>query len=129
MYSSRNLAIATVAVALVGGALAIAALQSSQPSLRIVAPEANERVSGTDVEVILEVRGAELVGRASSAGAYVLLQLDQLPPVKCYSNRFTFQGVSEGGHLLRAELRRADGTSMDPPVRARVRFTVVAPGR
>lgn len=102
-----------------------AAQRDSEPSLRIVRPDDGSEVRGADVDVVLQVEGVELVGERSSGGAFVLLQLDGTAPVKCYSDRFTYQGVAAGAHTLRAELRRGDGTAFEPPVRADVRFTLV----
>lgn len=102
-----------------------AAQRDGEPSLRIVRPGDRSEVRGPDVDVVLEVAGIELVGERTHGGAFVLLQLDRTAPVKCYSDRFTYQGVAGGAHTLRAELRRGDGTAFDPPVRTDVRFTLV----
>lgn len=116
----------TLVAALVGVALTGASAPQS-PTLRVVAPAAGASFTGPDVTVRLEVDGAVLGGRARN-GAHALLALDDLPPVKSYSPRFTFRGVSDGTHTLVVELRRAEGGEFDPPVRESVEFRVGAGG-
>lgn len=114
---------------LIGGqllALPGAARARAQVEVRIVRPQADATVQGTEVTVELEVEGVVLGGRARN-GAYALLTLDDLPPVKSFSRRFTFRGVEGGDHLLVVELRRADGTRFEPAASARVRFTTASP--
>ena len=98
-------------------------VQETGPSLTIVTPEAGATIDGPDVTVTLRAGGVVLGGQERT-GAYVLLRIDSRPPVKCYTDRFTFQGTTEGEHRLRAELRRRDGARFDPPVRHQVRFSV-----
>jgi len=108
--------------------LALTGAASPQsPTLTIVAPAEGDTVTGPDVTVRLEVDGAVLGGRARN-GAHALLALDDLPPVKSYSPRFTFRGVSSGAHTLVVELRRSEGGEFDPPVRESVDFRVGAGG-
>jgi hypothetical protein len=109
--------------------LLLAMAQAEEPSLRVLSPENGAVVSGRDVELRMEVKGVELTPRESSNSAYVLLRLDDAPPVKAYSDSFTFQGVAPGNHLVRVELRRTDGSQLDPPVRTQVRFAVRAEQR
>ena len=101
--------------------------QESQPLVRVLSPVQDAQVAGPDVEVRMEVEGVTLSPRRSRMGAYVLLRLDNAPPVKTFTNNFTYKGVSAGSHTLRVELRRNDDTSFDPPVRTQVRFAVRAP--
>jgi hypothetical protein len=114
-------------VLLVVVALATLAMaQAQQPSLRILSPAEDATVAGRDVVLRMEVKGIELTPRQSSNGAYVLLRLDDAPPIKAYSDSFTFQGVAAGNHLVRIELRRSDGSPLNPPVLTQVRFSVRA---
>jgi len=117
-------------VLLVVVALATLAMaQAQQPSLRILSPAEGATVAGRDVVLRMEVKGIELTPRQSSNGAYVLLRLDDAPPIKAYSDSFTFQGVTPGNHVVRVELRRSDGSQLNPPVRTQVRFVVRAEHR
>lgn len=100
---------------------------ASQVSVQIVQPQADAAVQGSEVVVELAVEGAVLGGRGRD-GACALLTLDDLPPVKSFSRRFTFRGVDGGSHLLVVELRRPDGTRFEPEARARVRFATQARG-
>lgn len=108
----------------VAGLATLAMTQAQQPSLRVLSPENGAAVDGPNIELRMEVRGVELTPRESSNSAYVQLKLDELPPVKSYTDTFTFQGVAAGNHMVRIELRRGDGSHLNPPVRAQVRFTV-----
>ena len=108
------------------GLVALAMAQAQPPSLRILSPENGVVVAGPDVELRMEVKGVELTPRRSGNGAYVMLRLDDTPPVKAYSDSFTFQGVTPGNHVVRVELRRSDGSQLSPPVRTQVRFAVRA---
>jgi len=101
--------------------------QEGQPSIVVLSPEQDGQVAGPDIEVRMEVDGVTLSPRRSRVGAYVLLRLDNAPPVKTFTDNFTYKGVSAGSHTLRVELRRNDDTSFDPPVRTQVRFTVRNP--
>lgn len=115
--------------ALLVGLAAIAALamaQAQQPSLRILSPENGAAVAGPNIELRMEVEGVELTPRQSPNSAYVQLRLDDKPPVKAYSDSFTFQGVTPGNHMVRVELRRGNGSELNPPVRTQVRFAVRA---
>jgi len=115
-------------IALLGLAL-LAMAQAQEPSLRILSPEDGAVIGQRDVELRMEVQGVQLTPRQSSNGAYVLLRLDDAPPVKAYSDSFTFQGVSPGNHVVRVELRRSSGSALSPPVRTQVRFAVRAERR
>lgn len=115
-------------IAIVGLA-ALAATQAQEPTLRIVSPEDGDVLSSRNVELKMEVRGVELTPRRSTNAAYVQLRLDDMPPVKGYSETFTFQEVAPGNHVVRVELRRGDGTEFSPPRRTQVRFTVRANDR
>lgn len=106
------------------GVATLAMTQAQQPSLRVLSPENGATVGGPNVELRMDVRGVELTPRESSNSAYVQLKLDELPPVKSYTDTFTFQGVAAGNHMVRIELRRGDGSQLNPPVRAQVRFSV-----
>jgi hypothetical protein len=108
------------------GFCALAMTQAQRPSLRILSPENGAVVEGRNVVLRMEVEGVELTPRQSSNSAYVLLKLDDNPPVKGYSDSFTFQDVSAGNHMVRVELRRGDGSQLNPPVRTQVRFAVRA---
>ena len=101
----------------------VAAASTQAPELRIVAPAEGATVMGPNVTVLLEVEGVVLGGRARN-GAYALLTLDEMPPVKSYSPRFTFRGVAGGSHRLQVELRRAEGGTFDPPVKGSASFQV-----
>lgn len=101
----------------------LATAPAQSPEVTIVAPAEGATVAGPDLTVRLEVEGVVLGGRARN-GAYALMTLDEMPPVKSYSSRFTFRGVSDGPHLLRVELRRAEGGTFDPPVVATASFRV-----
>jgi len=105
---------------------ALAWAQAQEPAVRIVSPEDGGVVTGRNVELKLEVQGVELTPRRSSNAAYVQLRLDDLPPVKGYSETFTFQEVPPGNHVVRVELRRTDGSEFRPPRRTQVRFSVRA---
>jgi hypothetical protein len=104
--------------------VALALAQAPEPALRIVSPEDGGSVSGHNVVVRMQVAGVEVTPRKTGNAAYILLRLDELPPVKGYSDTFTFQDVAAGSHLVRVELRRADGSTFNPPVHSQVRFTV-----
>lgn len=115
---------------LAAAGLAVMALAWAQePAVRIVSPENGDVVAGRNVELKMEVQGVVLTPRRSSNAAYVQLRLDDLPPVKGYSETFTFQEVAPGNHVVRVELRRADGSEFRPPRRTQVRFTVRATDR
>ncbi len=116
----RRVALLIVAASLT----AVAASQVQKPAVQIVSPGNGAVVEGRNVVVELRVQGVELTPRRASNGAYVLLRIDDAPPVKSFTSKFTFQGVQVGNHLLRAELRRSDGSTFDPPVRSQVRFAV-----
>ena len=110
-------------------ALGLAALGFSQaPDLgvQIISPENDGVVQGHDVVVKMRVQGVQLTPRRSSNGAYLMLRMDDSPPVKGYSDTFTFRDVPAGNHVVRVELRRADGTVFNPPLRTQVRFSVRA---
>jgi len=112
----------------IAGLAVVAMRQAQEPSVRVLSPE-NGGVVGRNVQLQMDVKGVELTPRASSNSAYVLLRLDDAPPVKAYSDSFTFQDVSPGNHQVRVELRRSNGGAFSPPVRTRVRFTVRAERR
>lgn len=112
----------------IAGLAMVAMRQAQEPSVRVLSPE-NGGVVGRNVQLQMEVKGVELTPRPSSNSAYVLLRLDDAPPVKAYSDSFTFQDVSPGNHQVRVELRRSNGGAFSPPVRTRVRFTVRAERR
>lgn len=115
--------------ALVLGALSTAgALESQAPSLEIAEPVEGAAVAGPDVVVLLEATGVQ-IGNRGRNGAHVLLFLDEFPAMKSYAERFTFRGVADGVHRLRAELRRPDGAAFDPPVVAEVEFRVAGSNR
>jgi hypothetical protein len=128
---SRVLSRVTLAVALVSLCLAAVAetSQEGQPMVRVLSPAQDAQVAGPDVEVRMEVEGVTLSPRRSRMGAYILLRLDNAPPVKTFTDNFTYKGVTAGNHTLRVELRRNDDTSFDPPVRTQVRFSVRAPAQ
>ena len=111
------------------GASTAATSQERQPQVRVISPAQDARVLGPDVEVRMEVERVTLSPRRSRTGAYILLRLDNAPPVKTFTDTFTYKGVNAGNHTLRVELRRTDDTSFDPPVRTQVRFTVRAAAR
>ena len=113
-------------VGVLGFAVAAAA-QGTRPQIRVLAPRDATEVAGPNIEIRMQVRGVDLAARRSGPGAYILLSLDDGPPMKSYTDRFTFQGVDAGDHILRAELRRTDDTGFNPPVRAQVRFSVRVP--
>lgn len=108
---------------------AVAASQAQRPAVQIVSPDNGAAVEGRNVVVEMRVQGVELTPRRASNGAYLLLRIDDAPPVKSFTSKFTFQDVQAGNHLLRCELRRSDGSAFDPPVRTQVRFTVRPPAR
>ena len=101
---------------------------AQEPSLRIAQPEAGATIAGPNVRVVLTATGV-ILGGSDRSGGYVLLGVDDLPPVRCYSDRFTFQGIEVGEHRLRAELRHPDGRPFEPPVASEVVFTVAAGAR
>jgi len=127
----KRLSMSVVAVATVG-LLGLCGTGSALPgvpgqeevALRVASPENGEQVRGPDVEIRMRVTGVELTSRRSGAGGHLLLRLDDHPPVKSFSERFTFQGVSTGNHVVRVELRHTDGSAFSPPARAQVRFAV-----
>ncbi len=100
-----------------------AGAQQRSPELTIIEPEPDATVSGPDLTIRVRVSNVELGGRARN-GAYVLLRLDDLPPMKSYAARFTFRGVAAGEHRLAAELRRADGAPFEPAATASVQFRI-----
>jgi len=120
---------------LIGGLATAAAVatvamgQAEPPSLRVLSPENGAVVENRNVELRMEVKGVELTPRQSSNSAYVQLKLDDAPPVKAYAESFTFQGVTPGNHMVRVELRRGNGSEMNPPIRSQVRFAVRADQR
>jgi len=101
--------------------------QEGQPRISVLSPVQDAQVTGPDVEVRMEVEGVTLSPRRSRMGAYILLRLDNAPPVKTFTDNFTYKGIGAGTHTLRVELRRNDDTSFDPPVRTQVRFAVRTP--
>lgn len=103
--------------------------QADGPSLRVLSPENGAVVETRNVELRMEVKGVELTPRQSSNSGYVLLKLDDAPPVKAYADSFTFQGVTPGNHMVRVELRRGNGSELNPPIRTQVRFAVRADQR
>jgi len=116
---SRALQAAICGTLFIGGMGFAAAVAG--PELTIVQPRPDTSISGSNLTVRLRVTDIQLGGQ-NGDGAYVLLRLDDLPPIKSYAERFTFRGVAAGQHQLTAELMRADDASFDPPVIARVRF-------
>lgn len=104
----------------------MALVQEQGPSLRILSPEEGATVQGSNLELKMQVRGVALSPSRSSNSAYVLLRLDDAPPLKAYSDTFTFRDVASGNHVVRAELRRADGSAFQPPLRTQVRFVLRA---
>ena len=121
----RHLPGRRVVFLLVATGLAAAALaQGQQPTIRIVRPETGTVVESSDVHVQMQVTGVELTPRRSSNAAHVLLRMDDKPPVKSYNDEFTFQDVAPGNHVVRAELRRGNGSAFRPPARTQVRFSV-----
>ena len=102
--------------------------QPAGPSITIVSPAEGATVVGPDIEVVLRAEGVALGGEPGPGG-YALLRIDDLPPVKAYAEAFVFQGTEPGGHVLRAELRRTDGTRFDPPAEHEVRFVVAEGSR
>jgi hypothetical protein len=126
----RKLLERTLFLLVVAGLFLVAPAQTSQegqPSVRVLSPVQDAQLTGPDIEVRMEVDGVTLSPRRSRMGAYVLLRLDNAPPVKTFTDNFTYKGVSVGSHTLRVELRRNDDTSFDPPVRTQVRFAVQTP--
>ena len=113
----------------IAGLAVVSMAQAQEPSVRVLSPENGGVVDGRNVELRMEVQGVKLTPRQSSNAAYVLLRLDDAPPVKAYADSFTFQDVSPGSHLVRVELRRNNGGAFSPPVRTQVRFTVRAERR
>jgi hypothetical protein len=122
-------AFAALALTAAAAIAALALTQAQQPSLRVLSPQDGAVIQGGNVELRMEVQGVELSPRPSSNTAYVQLRLDEAPPVKAYAGTFTFQGVTPGNHLLRIELRRSNGSELNPPVRTQVRFAVRAAHR
>ena len=118
-----------VLLIIVASLTATAASQAQEPAVRIVSPGNGAVVEAQNVVVEMQVQGVELTPRRTSNAAYVLLRMDDAPPVKSFTSKFTFQDVSTGNHLLRAELRRADGSTFNPPARTQVRFSVRASTR
>jgi hypothetical protein len=106
--------------------LLIGATIVQAPALQVIEPTDGSTVRGSEITVRLQVEGVVLGGRTRN-GAYALLTLDEMPPVKSYSPRFTFRGVPPGEHRLRVELRRAEGGEFDPPVLSEIQFTVATP--
>ena len=125
MRGGRALAAAGLAILLTGVMAPGTAAPQEQPGLRIVRPEDGSVVAGPRLAIALSIRGVVLGGRSRN-GAFVLLELDELPPMKSYAERFEFRGVEDGLHVLVAELRRPDGSAFEPPVRETVRFEVSA---
>ncbi len=119
----------TLFLVAIAGLAMVAMRQAQEPSVRVLSPENGGVVDGRNVQLLMEVKGVELTPRPSSNAAYVLLRFDDAPPVKAYSDSFTFQDVSPGNHQVRVELRRSNGGAFSPPVRTRVRFTVRAERR
>lgn len=118
-------ALATVAfLSLAGATSAPLAVQQEEVAIRVTSPDNGDQVEGPNVEIRMAVEGVELTARRSGAGAHILLRLDDHPPVKSSTDRFTFQGVSAGNHVVRVELRHTDGSAFNPPARAQIRFTV-----
>jgi hypothetical protein len=113
----------------IAGLTVVAMAQEQQPSVRVLSPANGAVVDGRNVELRMDVKGVRLTPRPSSNAAYVLLRLDDAPPVKAYSDSFTFQEVNPGSHVVRVELRRSNGGAFNPPVRTRVRFAVRAEQR
>jgi hypothetical protein len=100
--------------------------QAPNPGVQILSPENDAVVQGPDVVVKMRVQGVQLTPRRSGNGAYLMLRMDDSPPVKGYSDTFTYRDVPAGNHVVRVELRRADGTVFNPPLRTQVRFSVRA---
>jgi len=114
--------VAAVLVVLAPGAHA-----GQGPSVEILEPPVDAAVAGPDVRVRVEASGVGL-GRRGRNGAHVLLQLDDMPAMKSYAERFTFRSVGDGEHRLEVELRRPDGAAFEPAVTASTTFTVASTG-
>lgn len=121
-----TVAFAALSLGLAGSTAALPdpSVVQERVSIEVASPENGAEVTGPNVEIRMRVEGVELTSRRSGAGAHVLLRLDDHPPVKSFNDRFTFQGVSTGNHMVRVELRHTDGSAFSPPARAQVRFAV-----
>jgi hypothetical protein len=113
-------------IVIAAAAITLGVVGQEAPSIRIVSPEDGSTVPGPEVEVELRATGVALAGEPGTGG-YALLRLDDLPPVRVYSESFVFQGTGSGPHVLRAELRRTDGSRFEPPATDEVRFAVARP--
>jgi plastocyanin len=104
-------------------------LPTGQPAFFILSPTEGQTISGSTVQVQLDVSNITLrpPGTPNRPGEGMFsLFLDNLPEVRTGERTYTFTGVPVGDHTLRVELRQNDGTPFTPPIQATVRFRTTA---
>jgi len=92
----------------------------AQAAIRIVSPEAGERLSTNFVTVRFELLEP---GATPASSPNYLVRLDGREPVRTTDTEFTFSGLTAGTHTVMVELVDANGTPI-AGTRTQVRFTV-----
>ncbi|GIW08014.1 MAG: hypothetical protein KatS3mg060_2819 [Dehalococcoidia bacterium] len=107
------------------------ATPTSQPAFFILSPTEGQTISGSSVQVQLDVSNLILrppgTPNRPGEGTFSLF-LDNLPEVRTGDRTYTFTNVPVGNHTLRVELRQNDGTPFTPPIQATVNFRTAPPG-
>ena len=114
---------------------------SPAASVTIIEPAAGASIDGSDVRVVLEVEGIEIVpvaeARMGTAHHHLFLDVDVTPagPIIPLDDpqiihmgdgrsEHTFEGLEPGEHRVIAVLADPAHIPLDPPARDTVRFTV-----
>jgi plastocyanin len=107
------------------------ATPTSQPAFFILSPTEGQTISGTSVQVQLDVSNIVLrppgTPNRPGEGTFSLF-LDNQPEVRTGDRTYTFTNVPVGNHTLRVELRQNDGTPFTPPIQATVNFRTAPAG-
>jgi hypothetical protein len=99
---------------------ATSAVQSS--SLKIVSPQANQKIAQTSIVVQYE----QVSPAAASGTPTYELRLDKRDPVHTTDATYTFNGLTPGTHNLSVQLVDANGTPISG-TRSEIKFEVVNP--
>jgi len=106
---------------------------ASTASLSFAEPAVGQRVSGDEVEVVLELEGGRIVGETSADLApdtghvHLVLDGDLVSMTYGLVQVVDLRDVSPGSHTLQAEYVAADHAPFDPRVTAVVRFETEGP--
>jgi len=119
--------------------------QPAAPTLSITAPSAGTSLPAGDVAVVVQVTNFNVVdkqGQANVAGEghiHYYLDIDAptaagqpaIPPSGTWAHiaatNYKFTNVTAGNHFVSVELVNNDHTPLNPPVVAKVNFTITAP--